>query len=173
MIQGATISLREWREADVPVLTTLRNDIPLQAQLLARPRGSNPDQVRAWLTERAQDRSFSLLVIVESGSDEAIGYVQLSDLGSFDRNAELGICLRQQSRGRGRGLEAINLVAAYARSTWAVRKLMLRVRADNEAAVACYLKAGFRKCGLLGAHTYIDGAYRDIVMMEKLLDDHA
>jgi len=171
MIQGSTVSLREWRDEDLPLLTSLRNDVTLQGQLLARPRGSSVDHVRQWLAEKASDPSSSLLIIAEAGGKEAIGYVQLSKLGSFDRYAELGICIHQDSRGRGRGLESINLICDYARSTWAVRKMLLQVRADNDPAIACYAKAGFQKCALLRAHAYIEGSYRDIVMMERLLDD--
>ena len=171
MIQGSTVILREWRVEDLSMLTGLRNDVALQGQLLARPRGSSADHVKQWLAEKARDPSSSLLIIATIDESEAIGYVQLSGLGGFDRNAELGICIRQGDRGRGRGLESINLICDFARSTWAVRKMLLRVRADNDPAIACYAKAGFQKCALLRAHAYLEGSYRDIVMMERLLDD--
>jgi RimJ/RimL family protein N-acetyltransferase len=49
MIEGTDVRLRPWRNEDLAMLTELRNDILVQAQLLARPRGSRPEEVLSWL----------------------------------------------------------------------------------------------------------------------------
>ena len=40
MIDGMVVRLRGWQESDLEVITEMRNDLALQAQLLARTRGS-------------------------------------------------------------------------------------------------------------------------------------
>jgi RimJ/RimL family protein N-acetyltransferase len=169
MIKGQSISLRVWREDDLPVLTALRNDVALQAQLLARARGSRPEQVREWLQGRSGQTDRLLFVIAEPEEDQAWGFIQASDLDPIDSHADLGMCLLAQARGRGLGGQAIALLADYLRDQWHLRKLGLRVRADNAAALRCYEKAGFERCGLLRRHVFIDGRWQDVVLMERFL----
>ena len=53
----ARIKLRAWQETDLPFLMQLRNNVSLQAQLLATARGSDEGAVRAWLRQnRLMDR---------------------------------------------------------------------------------------------------------------------
>lgn len=171
MIDGTAIRLRGWQESDLTLLTEMRNDLALQAQLLARVRGSNAGQVRQWLQERTADPQGLLLIVANRGDDKALGYLHLSEVGGIDRRAELGICLHAQAQGRGVGSEALTLVQPYLREVWALRKLSLRVRKDNSRAIACYERLGFEHCGLLREHVYADGAFRDVVLMECFLQD--
>lgn len=166
MIDGSLIRLRVWREDDLQILSEMRNDIYLQAQLLSRVRGSNADQVLAWLQDRA-DRLF--FVIADANSDAAIGYLQISNLNTLDRHGDLGICLAGWARGRGLGTEAVDLVSDYLRNTWGLSKINLRVRADNIAAQRCYEKSGFKRCGLLRNHICLEQQWLDVVLMERFL----
>lgn len=170
MIEAATIRLRGWQEADLPVLAEMRNDTALQAQLLARARGSNAAQVRQWLLDRSTDAHGLLLVIASRDDDTALGYLQFSEMGNADRRAELGICLHARAQGRGAGRDALGAVMPYLRDVWAVRKVSLRVRADNPRAIACYARVGFERCGLWREHVFIDGGFRDVVLMELFLE---
>ena len=170
MIDGTGLRLRGWRESDLDVLTEMRNDLALQSELLARPRGSGALQVRQWLQNRAADPQGLLLIVAGRDDDRTLGYLQLTDISAVDRRAELGICLHAQAQGRGVGNEALTLVQPYLRRVWALRKLNLRVRADNARAIACYERVGFLRCGLLRHHVYIDGALRDLVLMEMFLE---
>lgn len=166
MIEGHNIRLRVWREDDLPILTALRNDVDLQAQLLARVRGSNAEQVLSWVKDRANRLLF---VISDRHSDVALGYLQIAEMDTVDRNAALGICLAPDARGSGHGGEAINLVCDYLRNIWGMRKLSLRVLADNTPALRCYEKASFEYCGLLKRHFFLEGRWRDVVLMERFL----
>lgn len=169
MIEGTSIRLRVWRDDDLPALTTLRNDIALQAQLLARVRGSRPKQVLEWLEQRSTEPNGLLFIIADLHDDATLGFLQISNLDPVDRHADLGICLLNDARGHGRGGEAIALASDHLRDGWELRKLSLRLRADNAAALRCYEKAGFEHCGLLKQHVYIEGRWHDIVLMEHFL----
>ena len=46
-----------------------------------------------------------------------------------------------------------------------LHRLFLRVYAENERAIRSYEKSGFRKEALLREDVYIDGEYKDIVLM--------
>ena len=170
MIESATLRLRVWREDDVPQLLVLRNNVALQAQLLAHARGSDAAQVREWLQRRSDGLDGRLWVVADRASDEALGYVQITGLEPVDRRAELGICLAPQAQGRGRGRETLGALLPHLRNTQGLRKLSLRIRADNTAALRCYTGLGYEICGRLRQHVFIDGAWQDLVLMEVFLE---
>ncbi len=169
MIEGRTVCLRAWREGDLPTLLALRNDVPLQAQLLARARGSDMAQVRHWLQERSAGQESLLWIVADKGTDEALGYVQVAGIDAIDRRGDLGICLAPTAQGRGRGRETIAALLPWLRDTRDLRKLSLRVRADNAAAIRCYERLGFEACGTLREHVFIDEAWQDVVLMDLFL----
>jgi len=170
LIESAQLRLRAWREDDIATLHLLRNDVALQAQLLARVRGSDAAQVRQWLQLRSSAPDSLLWVIAAREGDIALGYVQVTGLDAIDRRAELGICLAPASQGRGHGRAAIAALLPYLRRTWGLRKLSLRVRADNAPALRCYASLGFQPCGRLREHVFIDDAWHDLVLMEVFLE---
>ena len=171
MIEGEKVRLRPWTDRDIPAMTSIRNDVPLQAQLLAKVRGSDETQVRHWLEQRSSSADSLLLVIADTESDEAIGFFQLTGLDPTDRRADLGICLSQSWQGEGRGREVLSLAMPHVRNVLRLRKLSLRVRADNAGAIRCYEKAEFRECGRLRKHMFLEGIWHDIVLMEYFFPD--
>lgn len=170
-LERGTTRLRPWRDGDVPFLMRLRNDIPLQAQLLARARGSDEAQVRGWLQDRTLPPARLFLVIADATTDATLGFVQVSDLDPLDRRGELGIGLASEAQGSGHGGRALSLLLEHLRATRGLRKMSLRVRSDNERAIRCYERAGFVRCGLLRSHVHIENAWRDVMLMECLLEE--
>jgi diamine N-acetyltransferase len=169
MIDGPRVRLRAWREADLAALTAWRNDAALQAQLLSRVRGSSEEQVRDWAIRRAAGPESLLLVIASIIDDKALGYLQLVGMNGADQRADLGICLAPGHQGAGLGREALALLLAHVRAQWPLRKIVLQVRSDNTRAIRCYESLGFGHCGRMREHTFIDGAYRDVMLMEHFL----
>jgi RimJ/RimL family protein N-acetyltransferase len=161
--------LRDWSEADLPALTRWRNDVDLQGQLLARARGSSADQVREWVRERSCGPASLLQVIAWRDGNRAIGYLQLVGLDELDQCGELGICIEPRSQGAGVGREALELLVAYAPQLRPLRKLELRVRADNDRAIRCYEAVGFERCGALHRRTLVGRDYVDVLLMELFL----
>jgi len=149
----------------------MRNDVALQAELLARPRGSNSVQVRLWLGERTADPQGVFLIVADVADDRALGYVQVTQIQAIDQTGDLGICLRPQVQGQRVGSRAILLLKTYMQQVWGLRKLGLRVRADNARAIGCYERSGFTRCGLLRAHVRQGGVFHDLVLMEQFLDE--
>jgi RimJ/RimL family protein N-acetyltransferase len=171
VIEGLSIRLRPWRESDVDSVMSLRNDVALQAKLLARALGSDESQVRQWLVHRSGKDSGILWIIADRTTDAALGYLQITGIDPEDRNADLGICLAPAAQGKGLGSEALRLALANLRDTYGLRKINLRVRADNQPAIRCYTRLGFEQCGLLKAHVRIAGQWLDVVLMELFLTD--
>ena len=162
------VRLRAWKEADLQAITEMRNDVSLQAQLLSRVRGSDEAQVRQWLEVRSAPPDNLLFIVAGRDNDEAYGYLQFTGMDPVDRRADLGICLNPKIQSKGMGGETLNLALPYMRDIWGLRKVSLRVRADNEKAIRCYTKVGFKQCGLLAQHTFIDGVWNDVILMDLI-----
>ncbi len=82
--------------------------------------------------------------------------------------AEFSIYVERDERGRGFGrlaMEALCDAAALA-GFW---KLVSRVFVENAASRELLKKLGFREVGIYQRHAMLDGEWRDVVIVEKLL----
>lgn len=84
----------------------------------------------------------------------------------------LGIAIHDPKYwGRGYGVDAVRTLVDGAFRARPLVRIDLTVLPDNERAIACYERAGFKREGVLRRHTYQDGAYRDVVMMSILHEE--
>jgi phosphinothricin acetyltransferase len=84
--------------------------------------------------------------------------------------AEFSIYTAREARGRGAGRTAMEaLVAAAQRAGfW---KLLSRVFVENEASLRLLRSVGFREVGVYFKHGKRDGVFRDVVIVERLLEN--
>lgn len=169
MLQGESVVLREWREPDLEALAALRNDIDLQTLLMAQARPNSIDRVRAWLTERSSREDMVFFVVSTREDDAVVGYLQVAGIDRFHGHGDLGICLSPSAQGHGLAREACDLLESYLRRTFALRKLTLKVLADNSRAILFYRKYGYRDVGTLQRHFRAADQYHDVLIMERHL----
>ena len=95
MISEVTaVKLREWLESDLPFLKVMRNNVALQAQLLAVAKGSDDAAVRAWLARRTEGTEQTFRVIAEPASNRPSLPTSVSKAGAS------GSALMNHSRTR-------------------------------------------------------------------------
>jgi phosphinothricin acetyltransferase len=82
--------------------------------------------------------------------------------------AEFSVYVARQARGRGAGRMAMNALIETARASgfW---KLLSRVFVENEASRSLLRSVGFREVGVYRRHAQLDGVWRDVVIVERLL----
>ncbi len=161
------IQLRPACRDDIDVLRALRRNIETQQLLLGHPAAD--DDTLAWIERREGAADGYFAVIGDRRSGKALGFVQLTDIHGIDRHAFGGIAVAAAERGRGRGRSAMRELMRVARVDHRLRKLMLTVRHDNDAALSLYGSLGFRQVGVLRDH-YDDGnRFHDVVLLETLL----
>ncbi len=78
-----------------------------------------------------------------------VGVVQINEIDWLHRTAWFGIFIGPEHQGNGHGRAATSLACAHAFERFNLRQVRLRVRADNEAAVALYEDLGFEHEGTL------------------------
>jgi L-amino acid N-acyltransferase YncA len=83
--------------------------------------------------------------------------------------AEGSIYVRASERGRGLG-GALALALSQEAVSAALHKVVGRLFADNEAGRRLVARHGFREVGVHLRHGQIDGDWRDVVVVELLLE---
>lgn len=83
--------------------------------------------------------------------------------------AEYSVYVAREARGRGAGRIALEnlIVEAEAAGFW---KLLSRIFPENVPSLALARSLGFREVGRYEKHAQLDGEWRDVIIVERLLD---
>lgn len=120
-----------------------------------------------WLYEPPDDMQRYAIVLLEN--DVMIGSISIHNIDHLNKNAFLGIFIGEDEyRGKGYGAEAILLILDYGFNTLNLHNIMLSVKADNAAGIACYKKTGFKEAGRRREWAYKNGGYVDVIYMDML-----
>jgi phosphinothricin acetyltransferase len=110
------------------------------------------------------------IVVIEDGGD-VIAFASTSTYrprDCYSGIAEFSVYTSRQARGRGAGKAAMVALIDAARKGgfW---KLVSRVFVENSASRGVLASVGFREVGTYERHAKLDGVWRDVVIVEKLL----
>jgi phosphinothricin acetyltransferase len=83
---------------------------------------------------------------------------------------EFSVYVSRDARSRGLGRIALEALvdAARSRGDW---KLLSRVFPENQPSLRLLGSLGFREVGTYRRHAKLDGVWRDVVIVEKLIDE--
>jgi phosphinothricin acetyltransferase len=114
------------------------------------------------------------IVVVVDENDDVIAFAALfgySDRCVYAGIAEFSVYVRRDVRGLGAGKVAMSalLDAAAAAGLW---KLLSRVFPENAGSLALLRGLGFREVGLHERHGKLDGHWRDVVLVERLISEN-
>ena len=127
-----------------------------------RPR--RPEEVRSWL-----DGAYPAVVVVDDGAVVAFASSSAySPRDCYSGIAEFSVYTDPEKRGRGAGPLAMTelIREAERRGFW---KLLSKVFVENAPSRRLLLSVGFREVGVHERHARLDGAWRDVVLVERLL----
>ena len=110
------------------------------------------------------------VVVVEKGG-AVISFANTSSYsprGCYSGVAEFSVYTASEARGRGAGKLAMNALmeAAEEAGFW---KLVSRVFVENTPSRELLISLGFREVGVHEKHARLDGIWRDVVVVERLL----
>ena len=85
--------------------------------------------------------------------------------------AEFSVYVRRSARGQGAGRVAMLALieAAAAAGIW---KLVSRIFVENTASRRLMASVGFREVGIYEKHARLDGQWRDVVIVERLIPEN-
>lgn len=122
------------------------------------------DDVRAWF-----DGVHPIIVVEDDG--QVIAFVSTSTYRPrecYNGVAEFSVYVAREARGRGAGRMALVKMIEVAEDAgfW---KLVSRIFPENQMSLNLVRSVGFREVGLYEKHGQLDGVWRDVVIVERLL----
>ena len=125
------------------------------------------EDVRAWFD------GMHPVLVVENDS-EIIAFASTSAYSARECYAGIADCsayVKRDKRGRGAGRLALESLirAAEEAGFW---KLISRVFVDNKASRALIGSLGFREVGIYEKHAKLDGVWRDVIIVERLIESN-
>ncbi len=151
--------------ADAAAIARVYNEGLADRVATFETRFRSPEDVRAWF-----DGVHPIIVVAES--DAVIAFAATSVYRSrecYAGIAEVSVYVARAARRRGAGRIALAALIESAQQAgyW---KLVSRIFPENQASRALIRSLGFREVGTYEKHGKLDGVWRDVVIVERLLD---
>jgi phosphinothricin acetyltransferase len=133
------------------------------------------DDVRRWFESKSRyQRPFLVAERTVNGTAELVGWVRASEYrprACYDGVAEFSVYVAATARGQrvGNLLMSRFVEACAASGIW---KILSRIFPENTASRALCARHGFREVGVYVRHAQLDGVWRDVVIVERLLPEN-
>jgi L-amino acid N-acyltransferase YncA len=159
---------RDATPADATEIAAIYNEGIADRTATFETRERSTAEVVAWFDGRHP------LIVVERG-DRIVGFATTTAYRPRDCYAgiaEFGVYVSRAHRGTGVGREAMEALAAAAERAgfW---KLVSRVFVSNVASRSLLRSVGFREVGTYRRHAKLEGAWIDVVIVERLFGEAA
>lgn len=111
------------------------------------------EQEIAWVRKQLKEKA-AVFSMIEKNSGAFIGNIEFMNLTGSE--GELGIAITAKMQNKGYGSEAIRAFIEYGMSHMGLKRIVLRVRPDNERAIRVYEKCGFREYSRDDDHIHME-----------------
>lgn len=152
--------------ADVEAIARIYNEGIEDRVATFETRARSESDIAQWF-----DGVHPIVVVVED-DDRVVAFAATSAYRPrvcYAGIAETSVYVSRADRHRGAGriaLEAL-IQAAKEAGFW---KLLSRIFPENTASLALVRKLGFREVGVYEKHGQLDGEWRDVVIVERLIE---
>jgi arsenate reductase (thioredoxin) len=163
----APMTTRVATRADAAAITRIYNQGIEERIATFETEPRSVEQIEAQLTEKG-DR-YPTIVVERDGHILAwAGAGPYRAREAYSGVAEHSVYTAREARGTGAGRAALEaLIREYqSRGFW---KLVSRIFPENRGSLVLHERAGFRMVGVYRRHGRLDGAWRDCVIVERLL----
>ena len=112
------------------------------------------------------------IVLIALANEQIIARAELEGYypARIRHRAKFSISVRKDYWNQGIGTEMIKRITEQAQKM-KISIIELEVIADNARAIALYHKTGFTDIGIYQKYFYVNGMYKDAVVMQKVLQD--
>ena len=164
MLRGERATLRAIERSDIPAFVRWVND-PEVTQFLSQRGPFSLAQEEQWF-ERQLEKHDGFIFGITTEEGELIGNIGLDAIDRKDRHAVLGIIIGEKEYwGRGYGTDAVRTMLRFAFDEQNLHRVSLSVYAENQRALRCYEKCGFKVEGVEREARFQGGEYRDNTWM--------
>jgi L-amino acid N-acyltransferase YncA len=162
-----TFAARPASPDDAPILAQIYNEGIEDRVGTFETRPRTVQDVAAWF-----DGKHPIIVVESDG--EIVAFASTSSYRTRDCYsgiAEFSVYVARRVRGQGAGTVAMRalLDAAKPAGIW---KLVSRIFVENHASRRLMASMGFREVGIYEKHGKLDGQWRDVVIVERLIPEN-
>lgn len=157
--------IRAARLSDAPAITHIYNQGIERRIATFETRPRTPADIESWFS----DTRYPILVAeAQNGLGGWIAASSYRPRECYSGIAEFSVYIDtgQQGQGLGSHLMQAFIPACESAGLW---KLVSRIFVENAASRALCHKFGFREVGVYEKHARLDGVWRDVVIVERLL----
>ena len=159
------LRIRPAAAGDAPAIARIYNEGIRGRGATFETRERTPDEILPWLGDPRHP------VLAAELEGRVVGWVAASTYRArecYAGIAEFSVYVAGEARGRrvGDALMAAFIPACQAAGLW---KVLSRIFPENTASRALCARHGFREVGVYERHAQLDGAWRDVVIVERLL----
>ena len=170
---GETVLIREARGEDAARLLEYIHAISVESEYLTFGQGEFVMTVEQEIQflEHCANQSNAIYLIAEVDS-KIVGTATFAG-GSRPRLkhvGEFGVSVLRAYWGNGIGTALVQSILDWSKQTGIIRKVDLKVRADNMSAIHVYKKLGFSIEGIQSRSLCIDGIFYDSILMGYKVD---
>jgi L-amino acid N-acyltransferase YncA len=162
------VIVRDVEHRDLPAVARIYNVGIAEREATFETAPRRPEDIAEWL-------AVELAFLVAEDGGAVLGFARLSpysDRCVYDGVAEYGVYVDPKARGRGTGRVLLDALCAQAERQ-GIYKITSRIFTTNAASRALARTCGFREVGIQLRHGRLDGAWRDCVLVERLLGEAA
>lgn len=168
ILQGEQIYLRPIIREDTDLIIQWRNSDGVRPYFIYQQPFTREGHLH-WMETMIDTEEGFQFIVCRNEDDKPIGCTYLRDYDRKNNKIEYGVFIGEpEAKGKGYGLQMLELTLDFAFDTLKVHKVFARAFADNAASVNCFLKGGFTKEAHLVDEVCINGTYRDIVLLAKI-----
>jgi len=165
-----SLTIREVAVEDAQGIIDVLNPIIIEARYTILDQTFTVDEEKAFIESFPERGVFSVAVI--ETTSQLLGFQNVEPFATytkaFDHVGIIGTYVDANSRGQGVAKQLFDYTFKAAKAK-GYEKLFAYVRADNERALAVYLKQGFEIIGTAKKHGKIGDQYFDEILIEKFL----
>ena len=159
-----TMTSRAAKPDDSPIMARIYNEGIEDRVATFETRPRTADDIRRWF-----DGVHPIVVVEDNG--EIVAFASTSQYRPrecYSGIAETSVYVARSYRRKGAGRVALNALICAARQAgfW---KLLSRVFPENLASRGLIRELGFREVGVYEKHGKLDGQWRDVVIVERLI----
>ena len=162
------LRVRRAEPSDAEAIAAIYNRGIEERQATFQTRLHDPGELELKVEQRGGQ-----LLVAEAGG-EIVGWAGWS---GYDDPAEhyagVGECAVYVAPGARRGGVAMALLAALAEAgpRAGIHKFLAKIFTTNQASIELFRRAGYREVGTHLRHGRLEGEWKDVLVMERLLDD--
>jgi aminoglycoside 6'-N-acetyltransferase len=161
---GSVVRLRPAERSDIPRLVEIRETPEVHRHW----RGG--DDLRAAVEEDFAEIEDGVTAYVIELDGRVVGWIQWDAEDEPDyRHANIDVYVDPAVHGRGVGTDAVRTLARHIIDDHGHHRIQIDPAADNEVAIRCYTKVGFRPVGITRqSERGNDGTWHDGLLMDLL-----